>query len=345
MSRPPTSRRMGRAPRLGSGPGDVLLAIGLEPVETTERAYARSIAATPGGRLRYTVLRLNAREAREITLGSAVARATPRSTIVLAAVGIFTLLVGGGGADAAPGDPSDAAFLLAGRRSSACSRSRSAAGSIVSTGCSTGPTRCRFCAAAALPALHAGLPRAAAELGAQLDRPLDAAAAVCAGCFAGSRAGRRRRAGADEPVVLHELVGAPRPLRACCICRRASRPACWSLVAPFGRVRSVTARRQLRWIVWGTALGAMPFAIGYAVPWAFGFSRRCRWSCRRSRCRPGSARLRVGDRPLSPDGRRDHLQARRRLGDRRRGDRRPLRRAAEGGDGWVFAATATDSAG
>ena len=37
------------------------------------------------------------------------------------------------------------------------------------------------------------------------------------------------------------------------------------------RVRSVTARRQLRWIVWGTALGAMPFVFGYALPFAFGF--------------------------------------------------------------------------
>jgi len=37
-----------------------------------------------------------------------------------------------------------------------------------------------------------------------------------------------------------------------------------------GRVRSVTAKRQLRWIVWGTALGAVPFALGYALPFAFG---------------------------------------------------------------------------
>jgi len=50
-----------------------------------------------------------------------------------------------------------------------------------------------------------------------------------------------------------------------------------SLVAGFAimvralrRVRSVTARRQLRWIVWGTALGSIPFALGYAVPFAFG---------------------------------------------------------------------------
>ena len=37
------------------------------------------------------------------------------------------------------------------------------------------------------------------------------------------------------------------------------------------RVRSVTARRQLRWIVWGTALGATPFVAFYAVPFALGF--------------------------------------------------------------------------
>jgi two-component system, NtrC family, sensor kinase len=37
------------------------------------------------------------------------------------------------------------------------------------------------------------------------------------------------------------------------------------------RVRSVTSRRQLRWIVWGTALGALPFVFAYAVPFVFGF--------------------------------------------------------------------------
>jgi PAS domain S-box-containing protein len=42
------------------------------------------------------------------------------------------------------------------------------------------------------------------------------------------------------------------------------------LVHALIRARCVTVKRQLRWIVWGTALGAMPFALGYAVPWAFG---------------------------------------------------------------------------
>jgi PAS domain S-box-containing protein len=36
------------------------------------------------------------------------------------------------------------------------------------------------------------------------------------------------------------------------------------------RVRSVTARRQLRWIVWGTALGGVPFVAGYVVPFVLG---------------------------------------------------------------------------
>jgi PAS domain S-box-containing protein len=44
------------------------------------------------------------------------------------------------------------------------------------------------------------------------------------------------------------------------------------MIRALGRVRSVTARRQLRWIVWGTALGALPFVFGYALPFAAGFS-------------------------------------------------------------------------
>jgi PAS domain S-box-containing protein len=36
------------------------------------------------------------------------------------------------------------------------------------------------------------------------------------------------------------------------------------------RLRSVTARRQLRWIVWGSAVGAVPFILGYGVPYAVG---------------------------------------------------------------------------
>jgi two-component system, NtrC family, sensor kinase len=43
------------------------------------------------------------------------------------------------------------------------------------------------------------------------------------------------------------------------------------MIRALGRVRSVTARRQLRWIVSGTAFGAVPFIFGYAFPYALGF--------------------------------------------------------------------------
>jgi two-component system, NtrC family, sensor kinase len=42
----------------------------------------------------------------------------------------------------------------------------------------------------------------------------------------------------------------------------------WIMTRALTRVRSVTSRRQLRWIVWGTALGALPFSLGYALPFA-----------------------------------------------------------------------------
>src|SRR5476649_2593723 len=42
------------------------------------------------------------------------------------------------------------------------------------------------------------------------------------------------------------------------------------LVRASREITSVTARRQLRWIAWGTALGVVPFGLGYALPWAFG---------------------------------------------------------------------------
>src|SRR6185436_842419 len=43
-----------------------------------------------------------------------------------------------------------------------------------------------------------------------------------------------------------------------------------ALARALSEVRSITGRRQLRWIAWGTALGGAPFALGYALPFAFG---------------------------------------------------------------------------
>jgi hypothetical protein len=46
------------------------------------------------------------------------------------------------------------------------------------------------------------------------------------------------------------------------------------MVRALTRLRSVTARRQLRWIVWGSSLGALPFVVLYLVPFLFGQSVR-----------------------------------------------------------------------
>jgi PAS domain S-box-containing protein len=43
------------------------------------------------------------------------------------------------------------------------------------------------------------------------------------------------------------------------------------MLRALARHRSVTARRQLRWIVWGSSLGALPFVLGYVVPFVIGY--------------------------------------------------------------------------
>lgn len=42
------------------------------------------------------------------------------------------------------------------------------------------------------------------------------------------------------------------------------------MIRALGRLRSVTARRQLRWIVWGSGLGAVPFVLAYVIPFLVG---------------------------------------------------------------------------
>ena len=42
------------------------------------------------------------------------------------------------------------------------------------------------------------------------------------------------------------------------------------MIRALGRLRSVTARRQLRWIVWGSGLGVVPFISAYVIPFLVG---------------------------------------------------------------------------
>jgi PAS domain S-box-containing protein len=49
------------------------------------------------------------------------------------------------------------------------------------------------------------------------------------------------------------------------------------LTRALARARSTIVRRQLKWIAWGTALGAGPFALGYALPYARGVEPSVPW--------------------------------------------------------------------
>ena len=64
-----------------------------------------------------------------------------------------------------------------------------------------------------------------------------------------------------ETIVRRARQGGLRLSRA--LSDRWARCRWWAL---FYQVCTITARRQLRWIVWGTALGGVPFAVLYALP-------------------------------------------------------------------------------
>ena len=73
------------------------------------------------------------------------------------------------------------------------------------------------------------------------------------------------------------------------------------------RLRSVTARRQLRWIIWGSAVGAVPFVLLYVVPYLAGHSLPyAEYTAVLLGCIP--AGVCVGHRPLPADGHRGHHQ-------------------------------------
>ena len=131
------------ASRAGVRPGDVLIAIDNQPIEGRADVLAMQHASRPGDRHTYTLLRLGSREVAQRVAGADAERRRP--VLLRARRGRhFHAARRRGGARAAADRSGDAAFLLAvGRVLRRCSRSRSAAASIASTGSSTGATRSR----------------------------------------------------------------------------------------------------------------------------------------------------------------------------------------------------------
>jgi two-component system NtrC family sensor kinase len=259
-----------RAPAAKAGVrlGDLLLAIDGRPVDSPADVVTfehRSDAGTP---LTYTLLRLGSREVVQVRLAP-IPQGNSFLYFILAAVGIFTLMVGAWVRLRRPGDPSSLhlfwltvaffgvfTFSFSGRfdrldwvfywsdtvallalgpmllHFTLVFPER--AGSWVRT-----PVGARLLPLIYLPALVMGTVRVLTIAG------LDANSSLIRVVAALDRI---------EPLYLG-------------ICLLAGLVV---LVHALVRVRSVTARRQLRWILWGAALGGAPFAIGYALPFALG---------------------------------------------------------------------------
>ena len=257
------------ASRAGVKPGDILLAIDNQPVDARVDVISLQHQGRPGDRHTYTLLRLGSQEVANLSL-SPMPSGAGLFYYVLAAVGIFTLLVGAAVRARRPTDQATLHFFWL---------------SVAFFGLFTFSFSGRLdrvdwvfywgdaIAVILLPPLflHFALvfPERPHMAGysATLARWLPGI--YLPGAVLGStRALAVLRSGFDpeyfvrvislldrlEYIYLTAYFGAGLAV----------------LVRALSRARSVTVKRQLRWIVWGTTLGALPFAVGYAIPFALG---------------------------------------------------------------------------
>ncbi len=253
--------------------GDLLVAVDGAPIEAATDVTEAQHRAHEGTALHYTLLRLHSRQSLTVPLAPA-----PRGSTmyyVLAAVGLFTLLVGASVRLRRPRDQATLHFFWL------CVAFFGAF-----TFSFTGPfDRLDWVfywgdaiAMALLPPLLLHFTMVFPE------RPVEDAERARAGAWS-----RLLVPGLYVPALVLGLA------RVVAIARGASNGASLShaidlldraeplylfvcgvaalvvLVRAFRGMTSLTARRQLRWIAWGTALGVAPFAFGYALPWALGF--------------------------------------------------------------------------
>lgn len=257
------------AGRAGVRPGDVLLAIDGETIEARDDVHAVQQSARRGARHVYTLLALGDRRVAQVTL-QPIPRGVGGLYYVLAAVGIFSLLVGVAVRTRRPGDQATLHFFWL---------------SVAFFGVFTFSFTGRLdrvdwvfywadqIATLLLPPLfvHFALvfpepPRQAvlAALASRYRAWIYAVPAV----LGMLRAAAFVRASADPAGLIGTIAVLDRfePLYVGLYLLAG--------VAIFGLAltgaRSTTALRQLRWIVWGAAIGAGPFLLAYAVPFAFG---------------------------------------------------------------------------
>ena len=255
--------------RAGIEAGDVLLALDGVPVQSTGDVVEHLHSRQSAGRVDYTLLRLDQSRLIDVTLQPAPAAET-QLYFVLAAIGVFTLLVGASVRLRQPGTQATLhffwlsvaffgmfAFSFSGRldRLDWVFYWADAIATLV-----LAPLFVHF--ALVFPERAPGAIRN--RLG-RLVVPMVYAPAVALGLLqavtlAGD-AGSAVFTTAVERVWNLEIAY----LAGCVVCGLAL------MILTLRRVPSVTSKRQLRWIVWGAILGGLPFVVGYAIPWALGF--------------------------------------------------------------------------
>jgi PAS domain S-box-containing protein len=248
--------------------GDVLLAVDGSAVQTPADVVELQHRSAIGARLTYTLARLGARRALDVSLAP-----TPQGSsmyYVLAAVGFFTLLVGASVRLLRPRDQATLHFFwLCVAFFGAFSFSFN------------GPFDrldwvfywCDAIAIALLPPLlvHFTLVFPVRPVNAQ---PSAATAALVplmylpALALSAARILSVVRASSNGPLFSSAIDVLDRAEYAYLVIGALAALAV--LIRGFRQIRSRTARRQLRWIAWGTGLGVGPFAFGYALPWAVG---------------------------------------------------------------------------
>ena len=251
--------------------GDLLLAIDGRPVQQVSDVEQVLRGAEAGQTARYTVLRLGTREVVDLRI-TRIPSGPRVLYYFLAAVGIFTLLIGAAVRLRRPRDPATLHFFWL---------------SVAFFGVFTFSFSGRLdrldwvfywadaVSMLVLPPLflHFTLifpERARRWTAGRVGRVIIPLAYVPALLLGVAHVMAVARSGADAGRAIQFLATLDRSeslyLAGCLIAALAA------LARALTEVRSITGRRQLRWIAWGTALGGAPFALGYAVPFAFGMN-------------------------------------------------------------------------
>jgi PAS domain S-box-containing protein len=249
--------------------GDLLLAIDDRPIERVSDVLEALRGADAGASVRYTVLRLGTREVVDLRIAPVPSGLGP-FYFLLASVGIFTLLVGGGVRLKRPRDPATLHFFWL---------------SVAFFGLFTFSFSGRLdrldwifywgdaVSMLLLPPLFAHFAvifpeRRRRWLSGRVGRVALPVLYAPALVLLAARVVAVARSAADAELFVG-IIGTLDRIEyfyfAACFLA-----AMVALARSLAEVHSITARRQLRWIAWGTALGVAPFALGYALPWAMG---------------------------------------------------------------------------